>query len=204
MAKTVLIAISTVLALSLVATNPVAADDGGILHGVSDDGEESSILKSVGETADFIGGQARGLYARAQAIDLLGDEEGWSTETKAEEVRSEVESNATLYESWLNSQLTASEDRDVLAVTIRNETSETTVYVVSDVSNGTYENVTAVNSTSRTVDETIELEGRAGRNAPDELAAFRERTVIPGDNVSRGTLGRFTTEYGGLIEVSFA
>jgi len=181
MAKTVLIAISTVFALSLVATSPVAADDGGILDGVSDDGEESSILESVGETADFIGGQARGLYARAQALDLLGDEEGWSTETKAEEVRSEVESNATLYESWLNSQLTASEDRDVLAVTISNETSETTVYV----------------------DETIELEGRAGRIDPDELAAFRERTVIPGENVSRETLGRFTTEYGGLIEVSF-
>ena len=198
------IALTTVLTLSLVAPAPVAADDGeSVLDGLSDD-EDSSILDSIGETADFVGGQAKGLYARAKAYDLLEDEsETWSTEAKAEAVRSEVASNATLYESWLNSQLTASTDRDVLSVTIRNETSETTVYVVSDVSNGSYHNLTAVNETSRTVDETITLEERAGRNAPEELVEFRERTAIPEETVSKGTLGRFSTEYSGQIETSF-
>jgi len=202
MAKETVIILATVVSLSLIATAPVAADEDGILDGLTDDGE-SSTLESVGSTADYIRGYASGLYARA-SVALFGDEpESWSTERTAEAVRSEVESNSPAYESWLNSQLTASTDRDVLSITIRNETSETTVYVVSDVSSGSYENVTALNSTTRTVDESIELEGRAGRNAPDELEAFRERTVIPGENVSAGTLGRFTTEYSGLIEASF-
>lgn len=182
------------VALALVVPAPVAAD--------SDDETVLDMVSEAGDFVDTVGGVATGLVERAKSIDVFGDDkESWSAEAKA--TAPSRRSNATLYEAWLSSRLTASTSRDVLEVVVENETDGEVVYVVADVSNESYENLTATRSTSRAIDATCRLEKSAGENAPDELDTFREEYVVPDKNVSRELIGRFAAQYKGQIGCSF-
>ena len=194
--------LATLLVLSTAVAAPAAADSGeeSVLESASETTEGA--LETAGALADAAAGAAKGYAARVAAYSPF-DETEWSTEESATEVKSEISSNGTVYAAWLSERIDATEERDTLAVEISNRTDSSTVYVVADARNGSYENLTAKRSTSRTVDERCTLKDRAGRNASDELETFRERFVVPNEDLDPGYLGRMGAEYSGEIECSF-
>lgn len=184
------------------ATPVAATGDEDILNEVLDDDDDSGLIEGVAAAADFAYGYAVGNYEQAKA-EVFGDDGPWSANATAETLRAELATNASRYQRWLNGRLNASDSRNVLAVTVVNESAEATVYLVADVQNHSYRNLSAKRSTALVVDHSCRLEDRAGRNAPAELATFRRDVVAADGNVSSGFVGRLAAEYGERIDCSF-
>ena len=182
------------------------SDEGdSIIDEVFDDDDSESRLSALREAGSFGVGYAKGWASRITAgvTDLVGDEETWSVNATASTLRSDITTHAGDYESWLNNRTTADTSRDVLEVTVENETASETFYVAADVENGTYRNLTATGSTNRTVDETCTLSGRAAEEAPGELETFRSEYVTANESVPPGYLGRMAAEYSEGIDCTF-
>ncbi|QLH83402.1 hypothetical protein [Halosimplex pelagicum] len=196
--------LATLLLVSAVST-PAVADTGdqetGVLESVSETAESG--LETVAALADGAAGAAKGYAARAAAYDPFGESASWSATESAASIEAEVDANGTVYARWLSTRLEATESRNVLAVTVKNHTAAETVYLTSAVRNGSFHDLSATRSTSRTVDRECTLSGAAARNAPDELATFRESYAVPNESLSSGYLGRFGAQYGGKVSCSF-
>lgn len=115
-------------------------------------------------------------------IERFGDYEPARNPSEcAGDISSEVNNHSAAYEEYINKRVAASNNTDVIEVRCRyaenGELTTSTVYIVADVANGEYQNLSAVSSTNRTVDETVVLTGKATEEMPDELVTFREDYV---------------------------
>lgn len=185
------IAIAAIVVLAGVATapGPVAAEESGILADLTD---------SVGSFVDGLLGAARGEFNRF--MDEPADRDAAEA---ANDLQAEYNASSSAIESWVNERTTASADEDVLEIELDIGDGTGTLYLVADVAGSSYENSSLVDSTTRTVDETCELDDAAARNAPDELETFIEEFVDEDQDVSTGFLARLDRQYRGLVDCSF-
>lgn len=131
----------------------------------------------------------------------------------AEDIQTELNSNNQTYETYVNNRINASTDRNVVKVTCKyeadggllDETMETeSVYVVADVTNGSYSNMTVVDSTNRSVDERVVLTGLAVQQLPDDLKAFTDDYAAKGKTPGKGYERMMAAKYAGHVEGTFA
>jgi hypothetical protein len=194
-----LVAICVGGAAILTFAAPVAADDHGIVYGPVDALQDNGVdvsdsplgfaEQSVAATiASVRGGLAR----------LSSEDDGQSVAEAADTLRTNINDNSGEYESYINARVDATEDRDVLAVTLDGD-SENTTYVTADVTNGSYTNLTATGSTDRTVDVECTLSGDLATRADDELERFHEEFVTTDEDVSGAFVSRMGTRYDGSL-----
>jgi len=188
----------TVALIAGAVTGPVAAqsDDTSVLDVIT--GDADSAFEAAQNSAKFVAGWVDGKIEK-----LAADETEHSAAGVAATLREDINGNATAYQQWLNDRLQASTDRAVLQVTVENETDSARFYVVTDVSNGSYENLRATTNTSKTVGESCMLSGRAAANAPDELDTFRTEYVDANRSVDTSHTGRLAAEYDDEISCTF-
>ena len=198
-------AVVLVVGLVLVASLPA-----GIATAQSDD-DGGSVLSDVfgvevsgfGDTVDGFLGFASGLVDRGSAV--VGGSDRSVTDCR-DDLMTEVNQHNETYLTELNAKTSPSSERDVLRVRCIEDprrpwkdSEATSFYVVGNVSNGTYESAQAVETTDRSVDETVVVTGVAREQLADDLATYRE-TYIEGDGtVGKGYQQRMTAKYAGNV-----
>lgn len=191
----VVIALSLVVAGIGVATGPAAAqsDDGDFLDTLT--GDADGPVEAVVNAGDFLYGMAVG-----EASALVADDPDYDSFQVALDLRNDINGNDDAYQQWLNDRVDASETRNVVQVTVKGPQAEnqSRFWIISDVQNGTYQNLGATGSTNRTIDESCTLSGRAAENAHEELETFRAEYVQPNESVDQSYMGRLAAEYDGV------
>lgn len=180
------------------AAQPVAANP----FTDSVDDEDDSLLPSV----DAIVAGAQGLADRVS--DVVDRSEPMAADEAGQQAADELNANNATFEDYLNNRTTATTGYDVIEVTFEIGDTTDTRYIVSDVENETYTNVQMVNSTDRTVDETITLREEAAENADKEIDFFANNYASEQRGVDDTYIAHLSSRYGSifgddLIETSF-
>lgn len=123
-----------------------------------------------------------------------------NAQTEASQAQSYYNDNSDAFTSWLNSQ-TADQDvnlsaYDTIKVTFAVNDENATRYVIGLVDNDRYATTTVVNSTDRTVDQTLVLRGRAAVDADSTLETMHSKFVESGDPISREYQTELAATYG--------
>jgi hypothetical protein len=184
------------------ATSIATGDDHGIVYGPIDTLQDNGVavsenpLEATRQTVAATVAGVRGVLARTTGLGRSDESE--TVAQTAANIRTLVNDNSQSYAAYLNSRLNATTERDVLAVTLDGDTKNTT-YVTSRVQNGSYTNLSAVETTDRTVDVECTLSGDLATRADDELERFYEEFVTTDQNVSMAFVSRMGTRYDGSL-----
>jgi hypothetical protein len=144
---------------------------------------------------------------------LRGRVEGWvnarvawvfGEETTASDacgdLRETFVANEATIETYANNRTTAGET-DVVAIRCAPTDEDIeTVYLTTDIRNGSYTNTTMVETTDRTVDEECTLEEDAAVNAAAELQTFVDEFAAPDEPVAPDFRRRITAQYAGDVD----
>lgn len=176
----------------------VTADEDGSFFDdlVSDDGEEGYLASAGIWLAKATGGVSR--YWAAYVAD--GD--AADAETYAEDFTSTFNANNETIAQYANQRLTADTDHDVFAVYFHDrEDGNVTRYVVSDVENGSWSNVTVLtpdefDDRNRTSDHYVSLDWYQSRNADAEVETFVEEYAEDETDLSATYKGELLGTYG--------
>lgn len=194
--------ITTILLAALIVASALPAP---AMAGHDDESETilNSVVTNDGGRLDAVTGMVAGYYQRAQAFFAArGDDE--TPAQHADNLQAAFNQNSGTIQSYVNKRANASTGANVLKLTFtENDEGSSTVYIVADVNGSDYENATAVDSTSRTVDEECTLEGAAARNADDELDRFVTEFAEPDKDTTARYKSELVTEYAGKISCSF-
>lgn len=168
-------------------------------------GADSETVPGIGVSTESVPAFVEGLLARFDAADIpfLENESDETAADAAQNVQTAFNGNASSFQEYVNNRTSASTDYDVIALeyVIGDETA--TMYLVANVSDGDYQDMSIVDSTDRTADETCTFEDRAARQADAELERFHDETVVNGEAISQARVARLAGEYGGSIDCSF-
>ncbi|RLM32618.1 hypothetical protein [Haloarcula sp. Atlit-120R] len=196
MKRTLALLLATLLVVQASVAPVAAQSDEGAIDGMFSAAEESTVLNTLEGIRDGVLGRISDGVAGATDDRTAGD--------MAADLQTEYNDNSAAYESWSNNRTTADTSLDVLELTISQDDESETLYLTSDVVDGSYTNTTMRNSTDRTVDESCEIEGNAARNAADELGEFREDYVADDGNVTTDYLASMGSRYGSNVDCSFS
>lgn len=115
--------------------------------------------------------------------DLFTDAQ--DPEQHATEFQDSFNENNQSIETYVNDRVNASTSLDVIEITFENKDGENaTRYLVADVQDDAYANARVVNTTNRTVDESITAEWYLARNAGSELDTFVSEYAEPNENIT--------------------
>lgn len=184
----------------LLATTAIAPT-ATVAQSDEDDGLVGDLLDGEDDGTDWserVRGAVTGFVNRVTA-----DTDGTDAATAAADFQAAFNANNATLQSYANNRSTAGTDFDVLAVTFDVDDETETVYLVADVTDGDYQNATAVDATDRTVDEECILEDHAATQADNEVANFTEEFANTNDDPNDRYLGRLAAEYGGAVSCSF-
>lgn len=198
------VALCIVVVLTVVAA-PVAAQSD------EDTGIGDAILGAAVDVAEDPTAAAKSFAAWGRGIAAnVGGSIGAPDRTAAEcagDLQTELTDHNATYEQYLNDRITASTSRDVVRIDCRveddSETTTETVYIVANVTNGTYTDTRAVDTTERVVDHRIVLSGVAAEDAPDDLETFREEYASENETPPPAYKGRMKGKYMGHVEGTF-
>lgn len=195
--------LSVVVGLLVVTALPV-----GVATAQSDD---DSVLDDVfgvevsgfGDTVDGFLGLVSGMVDRGSAA--ISGPNRTVTDCR-DDLMAEFNQHNQTYIDELNAKTSPSSDRDVLRVRCVEDprrpwadTKAASFYVVGTVSDGSYTSARAVETTDRTVDETVVVKGLAREQLADDLADHRERFIEGDETVTRGYQRRMVAKYGGDV-----
>ena len=169
-------------------------EDGNETEG--DDGLVS--LSTAHALLDSWAATAEGLFQRAR--DFGDDAEATAA---ADDVQAFVNNHSASLETYANARVTASTELDTIAFTFQDEAGEDTRYLIADVRDGNYTNVSMVATTDRTVDERCEIAGQAAADARAELETFHEQFVSEDSDLTAAYLAGLTSEYQPDVSCSF-
>lgn len=160
-------------------------------------------VSGLGDTVDGFLGFVTGGVDRARAA--VGGPNR-SVATCKEDLMAEVNQHNETYLEELNAKTSPSSDRDVLRVRCIEDprapwadSEAASFYVVANVSDGSYVNASAVESTDRDVDDTLVLTGLAREQLADDLADYRETYIEGNETVGKGYERRMTAKYAGSV-----
>jgi len=200
---------------TLIVTLSVAVAGVGVAMTPAAAQTDESVLEEMVGAASGIGAEAlehaRFAYSYAKTAALeraraaLGNDTDpeWSAVQKRDALHNRIDGNSTAYQSWINERVDASTDRSTIRIRLDNGTSQSDLFLVADMNNGSYENLRAVEQTDRTIGESCTLAGEAGANAPDELDLLYTESIEPGKNVSTAFTGRLAADYKNDVDCSF-
>lgn len=181
-----------------VATAQSDEDDGSVLSDVLD-----VEVSGLGDTVDGFLGVVQGLVDRGSAA--ISGANRSVTDCRAD-LMAEFNQHSDAYVSELNAATSPSSDRDVLQVRCVEDprrpwadSEATSFYIVANVSDGSYTNASAVETTNRTVDETVVLKGIAREQLADDLATYRETYIEGNETVGKAYQQRMTAKYAGNV-----
>lgn len=201
----------------------VAAAPASAQTNESDQGLAGELFGSTGQTiADRAMNNPLGLASdfasaasgKAAAANPFSDADRSPSQCAAD-IQSEINQNNGTYETYINDRVNASTDQDVVAIhcsrgsdEIFNDSMVTkTVYLTADVNTSgdsyTYENMSVVDDTSRTVDEDITLTGTAATDGPDDLAKTRKEYLAENETPPRSYRARMAGKYDGDVTGTF-
>lgn len=198
-----LASIALVLAVVGLAVSPAPAvaaeDDESFFDGlVSEDGERGWLASAALTLTKATSGISRSW-------------QDWTTDPgKADQYATdwadEVNDNSAEIAAYASERLDASDSYDTFRVDFADrDDGEATRYVVSDVSNGSWENLRVVtpdefDDLNRTVDHTVTANWHVSRNAAEETATFVKDYVEPGESLSTTYKAAMVSKYGGGLE----
>lgn len=203
-----------VLCLCVLLIGAAVAPTAAVAQSDEDDDDDSLVDAALGTAANFTD-QVSGVTEFASGIVTNARYRVFGPETErtpgecAADIQSEINSHNGTYEQYINDRITASESRDVVAIRCAledddGEMQNEQVYLVTDVTNGTYENARVVDDTSRDVDHVIRLSGIATQEMPDDLVAFREdyaaQNKTPGSAYKQRLAGKYMGSVHGTFE----
>ena len=197
--KPIAVATLAVLALLAGAAAPAAANhdsttqDEGLadsLFGTSDS-NDTSVLDTVSAAI----GVASGTLDRARYQYSPFGPEPDSAEANAEDTMQAFNENAGDFVAYANDRNVSG--GEVVQITFDQNDAEETIYLVAayNQTSDSYESAAMVNTTDRSVDETVSVSGMAADNAADEIEAFHETFVDPNDDVTTSWLAKQWAAY---------
>lgn len=206
---------AVLLVSAAIAAPPVAAqsDDAGVVEELFGS-SAGSVVEQV--TSDPIGfaetiSAAAGGWASSNSPFSGADR---TPSECASDIKTEINDNSATYETYINDRVNASTDRDVVRVECTLETRDglstdvvtETIYLTADVntSDDSYENISAVDTTDRTVDHTVTLSGAATTDGPDDLVEFREEYAEENETPPQQYQARIGGKYSGDVTGTFA
>lgn len=199
--KRLLAALLVVVAMCAGAPAVAAqSDNGGVLGDFLDDDEEDSRWAAVKAAAT--GTLNKNLWWVSN-LDPLSDAE--ADQQKAEQDRADLQetfnANSETIANYSSTYFGGSASEwDVIAIHHVRDDGNVTQYLVADADNSTFSNASMVNTTDRTVDHEVTLEGAASDNAGAELDTFVETFAAVDNPVTREYVSRLATEYSGYID----
>lgn len=211
--RLVSIMLAALLVASAAATPLAAADEnsgpfGDVLSTAGNNADDNATfgLSTARTVISTVTASLSGLRDRVAygAKAVVADEDAQpSASEQAREVQSFYNTNNESFEAYVNNRTDASTDSDVIELrfTLNGETE--TKYLVADVSDGSYTNSQIVNSTDRTVDHWVELDGLAAADAPDDLEAFHDDYVAEDEDITQAYLSKMAAKYKGFVSGSF-
>ncbi|MFC7227775.1 hypothetical protein N0B31_10210 [Salinirubellus salinus] len=189
--------LTAVLFAVLIATSGVGVVSADHTTSVFDDLTEGDGV--VAQTVAGVDGVKDRLVR--SAMDRFGDDDTTVTDS-ASALKSEINQNSDLYQQRLNTNIDASTTRDTIEVTHCQDGNKQVQYVTADVVDGSYTNLSVVDSTNRTADEWVYLEEPASENVADELQSLRQSYIGSGDAIPRSAAVGLGAEYKGSASTS--
>lgn len=195
--KTLGVLVTALLVFSLFAPAPVAAaDDCGILSdlfGQCDDANDDGILATTLGAAD-------GWLDRA-SYSVFGGDDDLTAQKQADAVATTFNNNNDTLVNYTNKRVTATDEYDVIRLEfVDADGDKASKYLVSTVSNGSVTSAEMVDSTDRTIDSYVRLEGLAFDEADNELDAFVTTYAEQDETPKRSYLAQKYTKYNGDLE----
>ena len=172
------------------------SDDGGILSDFLDDESESDWAATLGGVTDKM------LWQASQYVSFSDAEEDQQTaEADRADLQQTFNANSESIENYTNARFGGNASAwNVIEITHIRDDGNATQYLVADVTNGTFHNATMVNTTERTVDHEVTLEGYASDAAHEELDTFVSAFVTEDKDVTIAYTTRLATEYSGYVD----
>lgn len=198
--KRLLVALAVVMAM--VGGAPAVAaqsDDAGILSDFLDDEEEGAWASAKAAAAGTLD---KSIWW-ASNFDPLSDAE--EDQQKAEQDRADLQQTFNANSETLTNYTSTyfggtATEWDVIAIHHVRGEGNATHYIVADGENSTFSNASMVNTTDRTVDHEVTLEGAASDNAGAELETFVEEFAEPDKPVTASYTSRLATQYSGYVD----
>jgi hypothetical protein len=199
--KPIAVAVLAVLALLAGAAAPAAANhdsttqDAGIadsLFGTSD--SDGGVLDSAIQTAGAAYGVVSGQADRALYASPFGPEPD-SAEANAEDTMQAFNDHSSDFVDYANGRNVSG--GEVVQITFDQADASETIYLVAayNQTSDQYDSAQMVNSTDRTVDETVTVSGMAADNAASEIEAFHSEFVEDNDDVTTSWLAKQWAAY---------
>jgi hypothetical protein len=197
--KPIAVATLAVLALLAGAAAPAAANhdtttqDEGLadsLFGTSDSNETGVI-----DTVSAAIGVASGTLDRARYQYSPFGPEPDSAEQNAEDTMQAFNEHSGDFVDYANDRNVSGSE--VVEITFEQADDPETIYLVAayNQTSNEYDSAAMVNTTDRSVDETVSVSGMAADNAADEIEAFHETFVDPNDDVTTSWLAKQWAAY---------
>ncbi|ELZ40641.1 hypothetical protein C471_07656 [Halorubrum saccharovorum DSM 1137] len=166
-----------------------AAEDPGVLDQVSAamDGFRGAMEGWV-EQQRYDAEEADGVDAAAQSL----------TESINAQSSSEAPDGAVTWSEYLNSRVTADQDVQVIEVDMHMDGESATRYIIADynTTDSTYNSVTAVQGTDRSVDRSVTLCGMAADQASEEVEAVVDGFISSDSMLTIDEVSRLNSQYG--------
>lgn len=191
----IVLAVLLVASTVAVPTTATATADGSFFDGLVADESRVTIPQKVG---NFVMGLTSWV-ARQKAA--LGDDPGNATRY-ANEFQSEFNTQNATIEAYASARLNASAAHDVYRLNFTDrEGNVVTRYLVSDVRNGSWQNVRVVTPTrfqqlNRSVDHWVAFDWYQSRNAASELDQFVDEYARPNRDLTKGYRASMLAKYG--------
>jgi hypothetical protein len=193
--KPIAVATLVVLALLAGAAAPAAAnhdttdEDAGIadsLFGTSDS-DDGGLVDSAIQTAGAAFGVVSGQADRALYASPFGPEPD-SAETNAEDTMQAFNDHSGDFVTYANDRNVSG--GEVVQITFDQADASETIYLVAayNETSDSYESAEMVNTTDRSVDETVTVSGMAADNAASEIEAFQSEFVEDNEDVTTSWL----------------
>lgn len=169
-----------------------------------EDDDETFLDESVSDSGSAIAERMAkwsGSFARSYATWRTDDDELENASVWADRTQAAFNERNASIERWANDRFGGHTSRDVVAVRFTDKDGgEEVIYLTANVSNGKYQNLTAVDNTSREVDYTFEFDWYLSKNAEAELIDWHEEFVEPEENLSRSYKAKMVAKYGDSVE----
>lgn len=198
--------ITSTAAVPMTAT--AASDNNGFLDAFTGNTDNQSRLDTLKTYASTLPDFASGFYNRVKywsaLQDPFNDAEQPTAASEARDVQSYFNQHNQSFIDYANNRSAGGTSYDVWKLTFKQDGESETVYLVADynTSSNEYTSAEIVNSTSRSVDETVTLDGYAAANAQEELEHFHQEFVTTDTAVTKDYESHLASKYAGHVESS--
>lgn len=196
MSRRYLTAVLAILVVLASLSAPVAAQDSSVWDSFTD--QDASTVDTV--LAGVSGLLERVRYSASAMSPLSGTNDSEAVATDATQLRETFNNNSAAIETYVNARFEGNESEwNVIEIRqVRGDETETQ-YLVADVENDSFANVSMVESTDRTVDKTVELRSYASDNAANELDTFITEFVDEDRDLTQSYQSELASKYGGHV-----